>query len=130
MTEADAASVLLWRARWRAIGWILLVAVVVASLLPLRQRAGLAGLDKLEHFIGYALLMFWFAALHAPARRPWIALAFVALGAALELAQGATGWRHADSLDLVANALGIGCGWLLAHLYGAALFLNVERATR
>lgn len=130
MTEADASSVLRWRARWRAIGWILLVAVVVASLLPLRQRAGLAGLDKLEHFIGYALLMFWFAALHAPARRPWIALAFVALGAMLELAQGATGWRHADSLDLVANALGIGCGWLLAHRYGAVLFLNVERAAR
>lgn len=130
MAEAGAASVLRWRSRWRAIGWILLFAVIVASLLPLRQRAGLAGLDKLEHFIGYALLMFWFAALHAPARRPWIALAFVALGAGLELAQGATGWRHADSLDLVANALGIGCGWLLAHRYGATLFVNVERAAR
>jgi hypothetical protein len=130
VTDQGAASGLRWRARWRAIGWVLLIAIVVGSLLPLGRHAGLGGLDKLEHFAGYGLLMFWFAALHAPARRPWIAVGLVALGAALELAQGATGWRRADSLDLAAGVLGIACGWLLARLYGAALFLHVERAAR
>ena len=131
VVNADhARPALRWHAAWRAAGWVLLIAVVVASLLPLRQRAGLAGLDKLEHFIGYALLMFWFAALHAPKRRPWIALAFVALGAALEFAQGVTGWRHADPFDLVANMLGVAGGWLAAQLSGVALFLYVERAAR
>ncbi len=129
--SADLATpTLRWHATWRAAGWALLVVVVAVSLLPLRQRAGLAGLDKLEHFIGYALLMFWFAALHAPARRPWIALAFIVLGAALELAQGATGWRRAESLDLLADALGVASGWALAQLIGVAPFRYAERAAR
>ena len=54
--NAAAAPTLRWHAAWRAVGWVLLVAVVAASLLPLRQGGGLAGLDKLEHFVGYALL--------------------------------------------------------------------------
>ena len=130
MSADPATPTLRWHAAWRAVGWVLLVVVVAASLLPLRQRAGLAGLDKLEHVIGYALLMYWFAALHAPARRPWIALAFIALGAALELAQGATGWRRAEALDLVADALGVASGWALVRLTGVAPFRYAERATR
>jgi len=130
VSAPDATPALRWHAAWRAIGWALLLTIVVASLLPLRQRAGLAGLDKLEHFFGYALLTYWFAALHAPARRPWFALAFIALGGGLELAQGATGWRQADPLDFVANTLGVASGWALASLTGVALFRHAERAAR
>ena len=129
MTEAGTPA-LRWRARWIAAGWVLVFLIVVASLAPLGKRGGLAGLDKLEHFLGYALLMFWFAALHAPPRRVWFAVAFVALGAVLELAQGATGWRRADSYDLLADALGVALGWFLAHRYGIAAFQNAERAAR
>ena len=128
MTEA--APELRWRARWQALGWFLLALIVVGSLVPLRQRGMLAGMDKLEHLVGYALLMYWFAALHAPARRTWFAIGFVVLGAALELAQGATGWRSADRYDLVADAFGVAIGWYAAHAFGAAVFRHVERAAR
>ena len=129
MTEPDAPA-LRWRARWLAVGWILVAAIVIGSLAPLGGRAGLAGLAQVEHFFGNARRMFWFAALHAPARRAWFALAFVALGGALELAQGATGWRHADALDLVADALGVAAGWFAAWRAGPAAFRYVERAAR
>jgi VanZ family protein len=129
VTEAGTPA-LRWRGRWLAVGWVLLALVVIGSLAPLGQRGGLAGLDKVEHFLGYALLMFWFAALHAAPRRVWFAIAFVALGAALELAQGATGWRRADSLDLLADALGVAVGWIVAHRYGIAAFQHAERAAR
>lgn len=129
MSDGEAPA-LRWRARWVAVGWILVALIVIGSLAPLAKRGGLAGLDKLEHFLGYALLMFWFAALHAPPRRVWFAIAFVALGAALELAQSATGWRRADSFDLLADALGVAVGWILAHRYGIAAFRHAERAAR
>lgn len=129
MTDAGATE-LRWRPAWRAIGWLLLAAIVAGSLLPLGEGVPLEGLDKLEHVIGYALLMYWFGALHAAAQRPWFAVAFVVLGAALELAQGATGWRDADPLDLVADAAGVALGWLIAHRLGVAVFRHVERAAR
>jgi hypothetical protein len=129
MTDGGAPA-LRWRARWLAVGWILVAAIVIGSLAPLGARGGLAGLDKLEHFFGYALLMFWFAALHEPARRVWFAVAFVALGAALEVAQGATGWRSMDARDLLADALGVAVGWAVAHRYGVAAFRHAERAAR
>lgn len=127
---SDAQTELRWPGAWRAIGWLILVVVVVGSLIPLRQRGVVFGFDKLEHFIGYALLMYWFAALHAAKHRAWFAAGFIGLGAALELAQGATGWRSADALDLAADAVGVGAGWYAAHLFGAAAFRHVERAAR
>jgi hypothetical protein len=129
VTEAGAPT-LRWHRGWRAAGWILVLAIVIGSLIPLGQRGMFAGFDKVEHLVGYALLMYWFAALHAPARRIWFALAFVALGGALELAQGATGWRNADSLDLLADAVGVALGWALARGIGVAPFDHVERAAR
>jgi VanZ family protein len=71
--------------------------------------------DKLGHFAGYGLLMFCFAFLHT-SRKTQIGYAagFIAMGIALEFAQGALGYRHYELFDMYANALGVLIGWALA----------------
>ena len=71
-----------------------------------------------RHFFAYAGLMFLFAQLYA--RRLYFALGFIAMGIALEFLQGASGYRSYDSLDMMANALGVLAGW------GAALILRLR----
>ena len=51
------------------------------------------------------------AAPMAPALRLW--KIWLALGVAIEWAQGASGWRHADAADAAANAVGVAMGWAL-----------------
>jgi hypothetical protein len=64
--------------------------------------------------------MAWFCFLYRPsAARVSYAAGFVALGVALEFAQGALGYRLYEPADMLANATGVLLGW------GAAL--AVER---
>ena len=127
MTASAPRSALRWRARWLAGAWFALALVVVLSLVPSLGRAPFAGIDKLEHALAYGLLMAWFGALQPRARHAWIALALLALGALVEAAQGATGYREADLRDLGADALGIAAGALLAQ-HMERMLVRVERA--
>lgn len=102
---------------WLGLWWALLVLVVVTSLLPASElpAAPFEGIDKLEHFLAYAVLAAGAAMLFA--RRGWqvaLALALIALGIGLECAQGAlTDSRQADPLDALANGLGVLAGTAL-----------------
>lgn len=103
--------VLKLRLLWLAMGWAMLVAVVVLSLIPVNVDMAEGG-DKWLHFIAYGSLMFWFCLLHD---RQWrIAVAFVALGILLEFAQGQTGYRSFEYADMIANGLGVILGWIIA----------------
>lgn len=110
------AAKLRWHLHWLTAGWVMLVVVVMLSLAPgLVQRASIAHLDKLEHALAYLLLMGWFGGLARPALHRWIALALLALGATVEALQGASGWRQAEALDLLADGVGVAIGWWLAR---------------
>ena len=89
-----------WPALWVAI-WIAMIAAVVASsLLPAHDLPEVPdGFDKVEHFLGYLLLGAWAVMLFATRRAQAVAAAgLIALGVALEVAQGAwTVSRMADS---------------------------------
>lgn len=106
-----------WPGLWLA-GWAALFALVaVGSLLPSGDLPPvLPGLDKLQHFIGYALLSAYAVMLFARMRpQALAALAAIVFGVAIELAQGAwTTDRVADSADAIANALGALAGLLVA----------------
>lgn len=126
--DADAnASVRLTRA-WRFLGWVWIAAVIVLSLSPPLPEAPVEQGDKLGHLAAYALLMLWFAHL-APGRADRIrhALGFVALGIALEFAQGMTGYRMFDVADMAANTTGVVIGWLIAPPRGFDLLGALER---
>jgi VanZ family protein len=109
------------RAAALAGGWLYAAAIVWLSLRTSPPEPGFEYGDKLEHFLAYAALMFWFAFLYrsGPARLAY-ALMWIAMGVALEFAQGATSYRSYELADMAANTLGV--------LAGAAAALSLPRA--
>lgn len=85
-------------------------AVAIGSLLPAGDVPAprFAGMDKLEHALGYAALSGWALLLFATRRARLLALAGVmAFGIAIEFAQAMlTATRSGDALDAVADAVG------------------------
>ena len=122
-----------WPALWVAI-WIAMIgAVVASSLLPAHDLPEVPdGFDKVEHFLGYLLLGAWAVMLFATRRAQAVAAAgLIALGVALEVAQGAwTVSRMADSADALANSLGVLAGLMLGPTPAARALLRVEAAIR
>lgn len=97
-----------------AIGWAYLVLIIYITLTP-SPPAGpeIPFADKWEHLAAYALLMAWFGWLEEAQRpRIYYAVGFCALGALLELLQGLGGVRQMELADALANATGVGLGWL------------------
>src|SRR5213593_3896304 len=100
---------------WLLLGWGMVVAVVVLSLIPLDVDL-VQNEDKLAHFVAYGSLSFWFGMLvEGRGRELRIAVAFALLGAALEFLQGLTDYRTFEIADMTANAIGAALGWGLAQ---------------
>lgn len=97
--------------------WFCLAAVTVLSLMPTEflPPPVFSLWDKAQHalgFVGLAVL-----GLLAYPQRPWLlAAGLLFFGGAIELAQAATGWRHGDWFDLLADAVGIVLGAALSQL--------------
>lgn len=92
---------------WRAIGVLMVLVVCVASLAPsLPPPPGIHG-DKVEHFIAYGSLTYWWGMLYPQRMQRWLTcLLFILMGIGLEFAQRATGYRVLDVFDMVANTVG------------------------
>jgi VanZ family protein len=100
-------------------GWMLAAAIVWLSVSPKPPGMPVPSADKTEHVLAYSVLMLWFALLY----RRWrlqlaYALAWIAMGIALEFVQRWLGYRYFDVLDMVANAVGVALGWALAGIIG------------
>jgi len=101
------------------------LARLVARKYDVRDDNG-AGID--EGIARYAALMFWFCQLHAARRaRLAYAIAFVALGIGLEFVQRALGYRTFEVWDMVADAVGVGAGWLVATFLKPGILERFER---
>lgn len=123
-----------WRALrhgrlWRALARAGLVLTVAVSLLPMPDLGvHVEHGDKYEHLVWYFALTLWYAQLVDGRRALAVrALGLLALGAAIELAQGLTAWRSADWRDMVANATGIACGVLLGLTTARHWLARLER---
>ncbi|GAB3337808.1 VanZ family protein [Marilutibacter aestuarii] len=125
-----ALRALRWPRTWLCAWLVFVAAVVVVSLLPARDLPPMPfdGVDKLEHLLAYAAMATGAVMIFASRRaHAGVALALVALGIALEFAQGAmTASRMADGADAVANALGVALGWGLGRTPVARGLLVVE----
>ena len=115
------------RRAWIAASALLLFGVVVGSLLPGSAVPGMGTSDKLLHFAAYAFLALWFGGLSHREAHGRVALGLLLLGALLEVLQGVFALhRNADLRDLLANALGIAFGILLARTIAEAWTEKVE----
>jgi VanZ family protein len=100
---------------WLLLGWGMVASVFVLSLIPLNVDLE-EGRDKIAHFTAYGSMVFWFAMLfEGRARQAGIAVAFAAMGVAIEFLQGMTGYRSFEVADMIANGIGAALGWGLAQ---------------
>jgi len=103
------------RTLWLGVGWIGVATVIYFTLAPDPPEIDLENGDKLEHLLAYASLMLWFAQVRIDAtERRITAVMLLALGIALEFAQGLTDYRVMSLADAAANTAGIALGWLAA----------------
>jgi VanZ family protein len=69
--------------------------------------------DKAQHAIGFAVLAL-LGRLAYPHATFGLVLGLLGYGAAIEFAQSATGWRHGDVQDWLADSIGVLTGWVLS----------------
>jgi VanZ family protein len=106
-----------------AAGWAWAGAIMWLSLTPAPPQVDLSHSDKIGHFLGYGLLMFWFCQLYQERKtRIAYALGFIAMGVGLEYLQGQLGYRTYEVFDMYANALGVLLGWAAALALRKPLF--------
>ena len=122
-----------WLVWWRRLSFLLILLIIFLSLQPNPvDTSGIALGDKWAHLLAYGGLMGWFGLIVIRAFQWRFALAFIALGVALEFVQGMTGYRNFDYGDMLANALGVGFGyWLCSSRFSNALFFieyNLRRS--
>jgi VanZ family protein len=96
--------------------WALLLCVAVLSLMPTGYLPPqvFSLWDKAQHALAFAALAG--LGLRAYPRHRWqVAAGLLVFGAGIELAQAATGWRHGEWADWLADAVGLAAGATLAH---------------
>ena len=100
---------------WRALLVVLMAVVAWLALTPLPPRAIDLGWDKLNHASAFAALAVagWLSVRGRRGRWPTMALLLV-YGALIEVAQRFVPGRSGEWSDLLADALGIGVGVLVA----------------
>jgi VanZ family protein len=103
---------------WWAFGAVLIVAAVFVCLAPVPEMPEAFDWgDKTFHMIGHGALALYFAGL-VPRNKWWRIFVCLLLGGIfIEFAQYYMNvGRNGDPRDVVANALGAGCGLLAARL--------------
>ncbi|CAH9015663.1 VanZ family protein [Candidatus Nitrosacidococcus sp. I8] len=103
---------------WRFLGWLGVIGIIYLSLTP--SLADLNFLivyqDKMEHFLAYGLLAWWFSQIYPARSHLWFGIFFISLGIAIEFLQDLTG-RDFEYGDMLADTLGVFSGY---GLYRAA----------
>ncbi|HDN26766.1 MAG TPA: VanZ family protein [Thioploca sp.] len=113
--KENLQPLLRFRKLWLGIGWSLVIAVIVLSLMsspPMIPSIDYG--DKISHVVAYLVLMGWFAQIyHAPRLRLYYMIGFILLGILLEILQGLGGIRQMDWVDMLANSIGVLVAWQL-----------------
>jgi len=108
------------RNQWRALLALLLVLISCLALVPEAPPRLSTGWDKSNHALAFAALGFCGVWALPAWPRAALALALLAYGGAIEIAQGFVPPRKGDAVDLLADGAGIALGLVLAR-YMAAL---------
>jgi VanZ family protein len=112
---------------WSALGWALVAAVVIGSLVPGQIVAGVHVNDKVMHASAYGVLMVWFSGFYRHAVYPVIAIVLIALGLTLDLLQLLTPSRTFDLYDVLTNTAGVVVGFVLSTVLLGGWCQRVEQ---
>ena len=112
---------------WSALGWLLIAAVVVGSLIPGPALQQVNVSDKVMHAGAYFVLMVWFAGFYRRGLYPLIAAVLLGLGIGLDCLQLLTETRSFDWYDVAMNSTGVGAGLVLSFLLLGGWCERVER---
>ena len=111
---------------WNGIGWALLAAVVVLSLVSIPQAAPLPGSDKTHHLVAYGTLMYWWGMVQPKHRWRWL-IVLPLMGVALEGLQSLNPDRFMEWWDAAANLAGVLLGALLVSTPAGRLLAWIDR---
>lgn len=92
-----------------------LLVVLALTLMPPQTLVPPTGWDKASHAMAFAVLAM-LGCLPYSGRHALILLGLLAYGALIELLQGLTGYRSAETLDVLADGVGLAFGWTLMRL--------------
>ncbi len=120
---------LAWAPLWWVIGFAMISVVLWGTLIPPQMVPHLRLNDKVEHFLAHFGLGLWFSGLLLRSNYLWLALALVAFGGGIEIAQGLMGLgRDADWYDWYADCFGVAAAIALAYLGVGAWATTLERS--
>lgn len=113
---------------WLALWALMIVAVIVLSLMPKPPIPPTLMIGKLDHLVAYAALAAMAVQLYASRRaQSRAALAMIALGIALELAQGfLTDYRDMSAYDAMIDTLGVALGFATAWTPLATILESID----
>jgi VanZ family protein len=111
---------------WQTVGWLLLAAVIVLSLVQIEQPLDISGADKFEHVLAYGVLMYWWGMVQPNRLLRW-AMFLPLLGLALELTQLQMPGRYMEWRDAFANLAGVILAYLLLLTRARALLSWCDR---
>jgi VanZ family protein len=113
---------------WLALGAVMVALMLYVCLIPKVPGPKFPGVDKIEHLLAWLALSAWFASLVERRGFLRLAIALVALGIGIEVAQELTNLgRQGDWRDVVANSLGVAAGMLSVALTGDSWLARIER---
>jgi len=115
---------ILTRTNWLAFTLCFLAVITILSLWPLDKLPPVAGSDKAHHLLAYAVLILP-TALRKPNKWMLFILLFIAYSGVIELLQPHVN-RHGEWLDILFNAAGLVCGWIIAELVNFLFPVNLS----
>ncbi len=114
---------------WLIIAWFCLCTIFVLSLISIPKVVIIKvdNIDKVEHLIAYAVLMFLFSQCYLQAKTRLVyAIAFICMGILLEVLQGLTATRQFEYADMIANSTGVVVGWMLSDSYLQKIVIYID----
>ena len=107
----------------RSAFWSCLLGVLVLSLMPPSPEMPTTGWDKSNHLLGFAMPMLLGRWAYAGRTRAMV-IGLMAFGALIEVLQSLTPYRFAEWADLLADGVGLFCGWAIGE---AAVWIASRR---
>ena len=110
---AAFVNLLLPRSSRLRIGWLLVAALILASVMPVTVPLTVSGSfdDKIAHAVAYGILMAWFATVRSREAALVYLGYLLGMGMLIEALQFYLPWRSADLLDILANCVGLALAW-------------------